>query len=547
MKNQLTHTFLFLVLICSSISDAKVFDKKELEAKIDALIPSGVNQSTPGLVIGIVQNGKLVFGKGYGLANMAYKMSNNPKMVYNIGSVSKQFLGYAFAMLHVNGDLNLDDPVAKYLEDWPKFKHKVTLRHLLSHTSGYREAYAMSALAGRNIGVDRLTRKECLDVVRNQPELEFIPGSRFTYNSTAWVILAEVMEKVTGQPADKWVETNILQPLKMNDTQIESYVGEVILNTAESYSYIKEKGYINQESNRAIFGAAEVYSSVNDMVKWINNYRTAEIGGRKVNNIFLKPFILNDGTDSEYALGIFNGSYRGLKRYRHTGGHEAFSTQLSYFPEQDLGIFTVSNFGRKGWLDTSKIADIILEEHMTDTPEKIIEPIEMKQDQLTQLSGVYIKNTYNRTIEFTMVDGSLFYGKSKLIPIARNAFHLEGSEIEIQVRNISNEKTQLTILDGAKKTYYKAEKWNPDVANLKVYNGDYWSEELETVYHLNVNDEKLTVQHRWLGELPLVAVAKDFFKTKWGVYIKFNRNKENQISSLSVNSGRTLNVKFHRK
>ena len=241
MKN-IIYCLLFCVgLIYSQNTYGQVFDKNKLEVKIDALIPTEVNDSTPGLVVGIVQKGEFMFSKGYGLANMSYGMSNDSKLVYNIGSVSKQFLGYAFAMLHVKGVLNIDDPVNKYLEDWPEFKYTVTLRHLLSHTSGYREAYTMSNLAGRTIGVDRLSREECLEVVRKQPQLEFIPGSRYTYNSTAWVILAEVMEKITGQPADEWVESNIIKPLGMNDTKIESYVGEVILNTAESYSYDKEK------------------------------------------------------------------------------------------------------------------------------------------------------------------------------------------------------------------------------------------------------------------------------------------------------------------
>ena len=216
-------------------------------------------------------------------------------------------------------------------------------------------------------------------MVRNKPKLEFIPGCRFTYNSTAWVVLAEVMEEATGQPAGEWVEDNILEPLKMTDTPIESYVGEVIRNTAESYTHDEEKGYINHESNRAFFGAAEVYSSISDMVKWINNFKTAQIGGAKVNELFLKPFILNDGSNSKYALGINNDSYRGLKRYRHTGGHEAFLTQLSYFPEHDLGIFSVSNFSGKGWIETSKIADILLEDKMLALEEKSTNPLKLRK------------------------------------------------------------------------------------------------------------------------------------------------------------------------
>lgn len=470
MKKLIFYILFCLGLFYSSNSIGQVLDKNELENKIDELVPKMVNDSTPGLVIGIVQHGKLIFSKGYGMANLSYNIQNNPKMVYNIGSVSKQFLGYAFAMLHVRGDLNIDDPVGKYLEDWPEFEYTVTLRHLLSHTSGYREAYTMSNLAGRIIGVDRLSRKECLDVVRKQPKLEFVPGSHWTYNSTAWVILAEVLEKVTEQTADEWVEKNILIPLEMKDTQIESYVGEVIHNTAESYTFDKEKGYTNKESNRAIFGAAEIYSNIPDLVKWINNFKTAEIAGKEVNDLFLKPFILNDGSNSEYALGINNSSYRGLKRFRHTGGHEAFATQLSYFPDQDLGIITISNFGGKGWLDTSKIADLLLEEYMTAPTDKENQEFEITKEKLEQLEGLYIYSLLNGTMTLTIIEDTLTIdGHTKLIPISQNTFLIDKWNTQIQFNNISKEKTQFVFEDGKNETYSKVDKWIPSKRDLRPY------------------------------------------------------------------------------
>ena len=548
MKNIIYRIFFCVGLICTSNAYSQTIDKNNLETKIDALIPTQVNDSTPGLVIGIVQKGELIFSKGYGLANISYGISNDPKMVYNIGSVSKQFLGYAFAILHVEGALNIDDPVNKYLEDWPEFEHTVTLRNLLSHTSGYREAYTTSNLAGRIIGVDRLSRKECLEVVRKQPQLEFVPGSRYTYNSTAWVILAEILEKITDQPADEWVENNILKPLGMNDTQIESFVGEVILNTAESYSYDEEQGYINQKSNRAIFGASEVYASIPDLVKWINNYRTAVIGGKTVNELFLDPFILNDKSNSEYALGIGVSSYRGLKRYRHTGAHEAFLTDLSYFPDQDLGIITISNFGGKGRLSTTKIADFLLEGFMTSQTNQENQQIEIKKEDLEQFAGLYLASTLNRTLDLTMSEDSLSIGgRIKLIPVSQNSFSSKGSNFQIQIENMSNGKTQLTLVNGTNETYNKVERWTPNQEDLTSFKGDYWSDELETVYHLKMANEKLTIQHRWLDDIILEPITQDLFKTDFGYNVNFVRNKEDEIIGLSIYSGRTLNVFFQRK
>ncbi len=546
MKKIFYYILFSVGLIYSPNVFGQVIDKNDLEDRIDALIPKQVNDTTPGLVVGIVQKGELIFSKGYGLANISYSIPNDSKMVYNIGSVSKQFLGYAFAMLHVKGDLNIDDPVNKYMEDWPVFEHTVTLRHLLTHTSGYREAYTMSNLAGRIIGVDRLSREECLEVVRKQPQLEFTPGSRYTYNSTAWVILAEVLEKVTGLSADEWVEVNILQKLKMNDTQIESYVGEVIHNPAESYSYNKEEGYTNEESNRAIFGAAEVYTSIQDLVKWINNYRTAEVGGKAVNDLFLDPFILNDGANSEYAMGIGNSFYRGLKRYRHTGGHEAFATQLSYYPNYDLGIITISNFGGKGWLSTTKIAELLLEEKMT-LQEVVEHPkVEFEKDKLKQFTGIYLSSTYNNTINLTINKDTLTVnGRGKLIPASQNTFWLNGGNDLVKIEKLSNEKIEFTGVRG--RTFTKVDKWKPNESELISFEGDYWSDELETIYHLVFKDEKLTIKHRWLGDIQLEPISKDVFKTDWGYYVKFIRNKKGEISKLSINSGRTLNVVFNRK
>lgn len=526
--------------------EAQTIDKAELVKNIEALIPKAINDTTPGLIVGVVHKGELIFSKGYGLANLSYDKPNDPNMVYNTGSVSKQFLGYAFAMLAVDGKLNLDDPVSQYLDNWPTFKHKVTLRHLLSHTSGYREAYTMSNLAGRIIGTDKLSREECLNVVRRQPELEFVPGSRYTYNSTAWVILAEVLKKVTGEEADQWVTNNILKPLNMNDTQIESYVGEVIKNAAESYSY-SDKGYTNQNSNRAIFGAAEIYSNIPDLMTWVMNYDSAQIGGKEVNKLFLDPFILNNGKSSGYALGIDVGEYKGLKRYRHTGGHEAFATQLSYFPDYQLGLITISNYGGTGWLATSKIADLILSNFIKTPKPKDDKTVKVAKKQLKQFVGHYVSEKGNDTALITL-EGDSLRGDNEytLIPISKNTFRIENWNGKLKF-DASKKGTTLTITDSDEVNYHQVESWEASKSKLETYEGHFFSEELETTYHLKVTDGKLSIHHRWLGEIELKPFAKDVFKTNRGFHLMFSRDAQNQISGLVINSGRTLNVKFDKQ
>lgn len=545
MKKRLYLLFAVL-LILSTKTVAQEIRTFEIEAKIDSLIPTRVKDSTPGLVVGIVKDGKLIFKKGYGLGNMAYKIPNDSKMVYNLGSASKQFLGYAFAMLHTQGKLNLDDSVNMYLDDWPTFDHPVSLRHLLTHTSGYREAYAMSELAGRAIDIDRLTQDECLQVIRKQPNLEYVPGTRHTYNSTTYVVLSKILEKVTNTPANEWVEKNIFKPLEMNNTQIESYVGELIINASESYSFDREKGYTNEKSNRAIFGAADVYSSVEDLAKWFTIFRSDILGGKKTQNVFLKPFVLTDGTNSEYALGIRTEIHNGLKVYHHTGGHENFISQLRYYPDYDLGIIVLTNFGRNGWLSASKLAVLFLEAEMTVAPQKERKQISMEKDKLKQLEGIYVAQTLNGTLNLSMVDESLtLNGRNPLVPISEGNFGIRGWNGEIEIQQ-SSESTLLHLIDGQKETYFRVKKWVENDKKLKTYEGKYWSDELEMVYNLYIENGELMVKNRWFGIMKLQPISKDFFETSKGYYVKFIRNQRGEISGLNINSERTLNVYFDR-
>lgn len=541
---------LLLLTLISTISISTIvaqdINTQDLENKIDALVPKTVNDTTPGFVLGIVHNGELIFKKGYGLANLSYNIPNSPNMVYNVGSVAKQFLGYAFAVMHQKGELNIDDPVSDYLDDWPEFDHKVTLRHLLTHTSGYREAYTMSGLAGRDIGVDRLSKEECLEVVRRQPKLEYVPGSRYTYNSTAWVILSEVFEKAIGVPAAQWVQNNILSPLNMNDAQIETFVGQVIQNSAESYS-LNENGYNNQKSNRAIFGAADIFASIEDLAKWVNNYKTAQIGGQEVNTLFLDPFILNNGINSGYALGIGLATVRGLKRYRHTGGHAAFITQVSYYPEYDTGIITISNYGGRGRIQTAKIAEILLGKYMSDPEDYESERINLSSSELEKLTGKYLSESNNDLITITLEDNKLMESGDELIPVSRNEFRINGSSNVFTFSTSAKGDSQFFLkYSGDQRSYSRISNWNLDDESLSEFEGNYWSSEVETVYHFEVKDGRLVGNHRWNGEFSLTPVTQDIFSSNFGLSFVFTRNDSGQIVGFNANSGRTLNVFFEK-
>ena len=185
---------------------------------------------------------------------------------------------------------------------------------------------------------------------------------------------------------------------------------------------------------------------------------------------------------------------------------------------------------------------------MTSQVNKENQQIEIKKENLEQFAGLYLASTLNRTLDFIISEDSLTIGGStKLIPTSQKTFRIKGRDGQYQFKNLSNKKTQLTVLTGKKELYTRVEKWTPNKVDLTNFEGDYWSDELETVYHLVVKDEKLSINHRWLGDVTLEPVTQDLFKTDRGYYVKFVLNNTGGISGLSIYSGRTLNVFFQRK
>lgn len=315
------------------------------EEQVDALMVEYDRNDAPGAVVGVIRDGEVIFAKGYGMANLTHGVPITPETRFNIGSVSKQFTGFALALLESRGALSLEDPVGKHLPQVPEFEHEVTLRHLLTHTSGYRQAYDISFLAGRMPveSEDVFRRAEALEVVRRQPKLEFPPGSRYQYNSTAYVLLALVVERVTGEPFPEWMQENVFDPLGMKNTVIESEIEQVIPGAADSYTATDHGGYRRLVGNRAVYGAGEIYTTVDDLVGWLRNFRTAELGGAGVQERMRERFVLTSGDTIDYALGILVDEHRGLQRLHHGGSHAGYRAYLSYYPELDAGIVVMSN------------------------------------------------------------------------------------------------------------------------------------------------------------------------------------------------------------
>jgi len=375
-------------------------------SKIDSLASSWP-ANTPGGVIAVVGKGQVIYHRAFGLASLPHQIQVSSKTLFNIGSTAKQFTGLAFAILADRNIISLDDDIRKFFPQLPQCFDQVTIRHLLGHTSGIRDAYNMLALAGKIPNQTLLYRNDVLTVLERQHKLEFVPGSQWKYNSTAYVLLALALEKITSTPFPIWMQANIFEPLGMSNTIIESEAEEVINGAASSYQ-LKDGKYLTSFGNRAFYGAGDLYTTISDMAKWGHLFARGNKMMQVPKKTILSIGTLISGETTSYGLGLFIDNHRGLKRIHHSGSHAGYRASFIYYPEIDRGLISLSNCNN---LDSYGIANAVFEKYLgeqnipvkseEDTSNKEVPSIEALHEDLNEYAGTYFSAEAN--VEFTII------------------------------------------------------------------------------------------------------------------------------------------------
>lgn len=371
-------TLVFLSLAWSKLYAQGTADP--FEKQIDAIF-SNYSSTTPGVAVAVVKDGRIVFKKGYGMANLEYDVPITTKTVFQIASVSKQFTAFATYLLEKQGKISLEDDVRKYIPELPDTGKTVKIKHLLAHTSGVRDQAALLALAGRR-SEDVSTTSQILRLLSRQKELNFEPGSQFLYSNSGYTLLAEIIKRASGQSFAAFARKNIFEPLGMSDTQIHDDFERIIKNNADSYE-LENGVYKKKHLNNSVEGPANLYTTVEDMAKWVANYDNPIAGDQELIKRFNEPSLLNngervvwgisDGDPGYHAKGQIHWNYRGLRLMSHGGHAAAFRSFLGRFPDKRVGIIALSNDEHYlNFVTSIKIADIYLKADLR--PEKPATP-----------------------------------------------------------------------------------------------------------------------------------------------------------------------------
>jgi hypothetical protein len=395
-------------------------------------------------------------------------------------------------------------------------------------------------------------------MVKHQKELNFNPGEEHLYCNTGFTLLAEVVARVTGQSFRSWTEANIFKPLGMSNTHFHDDHEMIVPNMAYSYGPKDGGGFKKSVLSYANVGATSLFTTVEDLTRWIQNFFEARVGGPAVIQQRQEQGVLNNGKKIDYAFGLVIGEHRGLKTVGHSGGDAGYRSHVVWFPEQKFGVAVLSNLGTfdPGGL-SMKVADIYLDEKLA--PEKPKEPEKKIVKVDPAVLDVYVGKyqlqvgpvvTVLREADKLMVEvGGM--PKLELLPESETEFSLKaiGAEVIFE-KDKSGKITQFRLRQGSEETPAKRlETLILKPEQLKEYTGDYYCEELGTTYTLVVDQGKLIAQHRRNEDGVLSpTVIDEFAGSNWYFSkVQFIRAKDKRISGFRLSGPRVRNLRFDKK
>ncbi|WP_188654869.1 serine hydrolase domain-containing protein [Yeosuana aromativorans] len=312
---------------------------QSLETQIDSILTTVFKEADePGAVFLVTKDGKPIYRKAFGQANIELDVEMKPENVFQIGSMTKQFTAIAIMMLQEQGKLNVNDAISKYIPDYPN-GNNITIHHLLTHTSGIKDYTKMKSIMG--IAKKDMSPEELVDFFKNEP-VDFKPGEKFDYCNSGYVVLGYIIELVTGKTYEDFIEKSIFEKLGMNNSRYASDK-EIVKNRAYGYHNRGEFTNKMQVSLSIPYASGSLMSTVDDMLKWqeaINtNSLITEVSKKKV----FTNYTLNKGEHINYGYGWHLKDINGIPTREHGGSIFGFKSMGVYVPSLDIYVIGFSN------------------------------------------------------------------------------------------------------------------------------------------------------------------------------------------------------------
>lgn len=543
-----------LLIVCASLVAQPVTESQT--KAVDAVFAKWNRSDSPGCVLAIMQDGHIVYKHAYGMADLEHNSPISPQTPFHVASVSKQFTAAAVILLAEDGKLSLDDEIHKYIPELPRLQYPITISNLLHHSSGLRDQWDLLELAGWRYSLDLITNDDVFSVLTRQKELNFRPGERFLYSNTGYTLLGEIVKRVSGESLRNFTTERMFKPLGMNWTHFRDDHAELIHGQAYGYQPVKSGSWRLSVTNFDTVGATSLFTTVEDLFLWDENFYQHRIGGPFFSDLMLRREHFNDGRVNPYAMGLIESKYRGLTVIAHAGSDAGYRAYLVRFPELHFSVACLCNAGPSAdpVLLSRTVADVFLDSSFRGAhPSPPQQYVDVPTEQLRPKAGLYWNGQINDVMELDIKDGklSLLEG-DELLPLqafASDRFFCKQNGAEIRFEPADSQGKQKAVVirsTGESNTYDFLPSWSSRSDQLNELAGDYLSDEIDPIYRLASAAGKLTISWLKHSARELKQAGPDLFYNS-DLTIQFVRDPHTgAVSGFVLSTGRIQNMKFRK-
>jgi CubicO group peptidase (beta-lactamase class C family) len=509
-------------------------------AQVDAIF-SHLTRETPGCAVGVSVAGAPLLSRAYGMADLEHDVPNTPDTIFEAGSVSKQFTAAAVLLLARDGKLSLDDEARKYIPELPAYGPRLTIRHMLNHTSGLRDWGSVAGIGGWPRTSRVYTHAHVLEIVRRQRALNFPPGAYYSYSNTGYNLAAILVSRVSGMSFADFTRTRIFEPMGMSRTSWRDDHGRIVKQRALSYEVASDGTTRTVMPFENVHGNGGLLTTVGDLLKWNEHFVAPRIADAAFVAEQERPGRFTDGRAHGYALGLRVGRLDGVREVAHSGSTAGYRAHLSRYPDQRVSVAVLCNGSSAA---ATRYSDDIARLYLAPSlkPSSLTSTYTLTPADVERLVGQYRHVERGTTFTIEKSDDGVRIGRGPTLA-ASAATRLQDPEGRLEWQ------ADGTVVDtdefGTVNRFVRATPPRYTAADLEAFPGAYVSDEAEVTVTVSIENGRLVLKRRPDTTIALTPVYADGFSSSIGTVI-FRRDG-GRVTGLSVVQERVWDLRFERR
>ncbi|WP_031281129.1 serine hydrolase domain-containing protein [Photorhabdus temperata] len=496
------------------------------------------------LAVAVTHGNETIYQRYIGQASLEHAVAAHSGTKFYLASASKQFTAFCIVLLEKEGKLCVNDKVRQYLDYLPTDFFDITIAQLIHHISGLRDELLLYNLAGKNTNFDHRNIDLARKLIQRQQVLNFTPGEYHLYCNTGYNLLGEIVKVVSGKSLREYAEENVFAPLKMKDTRICDDASEIIVDRAMGYAYKEESNqWIRDDLNDSVAGAGAVYSTVNDLCRWIRAFYSPSIVQDLLPQISRTPHLAN-GNISNYAYGLIIDQREGQKIIQHSGNYVGFRINIYMLPDIKLGIATTTAMGIDVVKLVAQCLDVLFNPGGTK-PEK--PPYRTSNVDITGIFRGVKPYPYIITKEDSYLLDDLLKKSNPIIFNHDGTFQGEGGTDRFRPIIKNDRVIALEQTDEDRNTFYLDKKIDEGGIDIQRLLGSYYSHETEAILTIAASGDRIYIDGIiYPGEKEVLRriYGNSYFSPRTEFIIDFELDSNTNKPHLFISNSRCWKIEF---